>query len=102
MSAPPQQQQPAAKQPRKPVANANIGGITLTSVPVKVILITIVLNMIGLFIFQFFGTGDELSCGTRTVPQVCYLAGVPWLGYVLLANTILSGISVALLWKTNE
>ena len=94
----PQQQKSSAKS--RPVANP--GGITLPSYAVLCLNLTLAIDAITLVLYVFFGNGDELACGTLTARQVCYLPGVDWLGYTLVACFVLTALSMSMIAKTNK
>lgn len=93
----PSQPQPA----KKKVALTNPGGISLPSYAVMCLNLTLAVDAITLVLYVFLGTGDELSCGTLSARQTCYLPGVDWLGYALVACTVLTLLSMSMLAKTN-
>ena len=95
--APNQQQKPSDKS--RPVTNP--GGITLTSGSVVLVNICLLVTTVTLLLYVFLDTGDKVSCGTLSAKQDCYLPGVDWLGYPLLASFIFVVVSFLLLAKTN-
>lgn len=91
-----------SKQLEKKKVSTNPGGITLPSYAVLCLNLTLAMNAITLVLYVFLEAGDEVSCGTLSSRQVCYLPGVDWLGYALVACFVLTALSMSMLAKTNK
>ena len=59
----------------------------------SLLMMTLTTCVVTISLYAFFGTGDEVQCGSGISSQICYLPGPDWLGYAVMLSFTLVVIS---------
>jgi hypothetical protein len=63
----------------------------------SILMLTLFVDVVAIALYAFFGTGDEVTCGSGISANVCYLPGVDWLGYAMMLAFALTVVCFMLL-----
>ena len=64
--------------------------------------IAIFVNMITLFIYEFFGQGEEIEVGIGVAKKIYYTAGYEGIGFWLLGSVIISVVALTVIGILNK
>ncbi len=65
----------------------------LTTAIRSLLSMTLAACVVTISLYAFFGTGDEVQCGSGISSKVCYLPGPEWLGYSVAVSFLLVIVS---------
>ena len=64
--------------------------------------IAIFVNVITLFIYEFFGQGEEIEVGIGVAKKIYYTAGYEGIGFWLLGSVIISVVALTVIGILNK
>lgn len=73
------------------------GTVVLDKVRAAIVNLSFAIDAICIGLLAWLSKGDEVTCGAGISQQTCYLPGVDWLGYVIVAATCLTIVSMMML-----
>jgi hypothetical protein len=73
------------------------GTVVLDKVRAAIVQLSLIIDAVCIGLLAWLSTGDEVTCGAGISQQTCYLPGVEWLGYVMVAATCMTVVSMMML-----